>query len=74
MTLEEIIEKEESLVKENRELFDLCPLTDYECNGYDYCKSLKNGKDRACLANVEYHQEIVNYLKEVKKYKEKYNI
>lgn len=67
MTLDEIIEKEEALVKENKELFGLCPVTDYGCNGYDYCKSLENGKDKACLTNAEYHQEIVNWLKEVKK-------
>lgn len=70
MTLEETIKKEKLLAKENRELFGLCPVTDYGCNGYDYCKSLKNGKDKACLANAEYHQKIADWLKEYKKYKE----
>ena len=70
MTIDEVIERERQAAEEQRELFRLCPYPSQECNGADICKCLKN-KHNGCIKYAEEHEQIANWLEELKDYQDK---
>lgn len=67
MTLEEAIKHCEEVANRERELYSLCP---EKCVGLSDCRELKHGKDRGCLKYAEEHEQLAEWLKELKDYQD----
>ena len=70
LSIDEAIIRERKVAEEQRELFSLCLYPSQECNGSDICKCLKNKHD-GCLKCAEEHEQIANWLEELKDYQDK---
>lgn len=67
MTLDEAIKHCEDVANRERELYKMCP---EDCDGSSDCRELKHGKDRGCLKCAEEHEQLAEWLKELKRYRE----
>ena len=70
LSIDEAIAHAREVAEEQRETFRLCPYPSQECNGADICKCLKNKHD-GCLKCAEEHEQIANWLEELKDYQDK---
>lgn len=68
MTLDEAIKHAEEVAKEQRELFSLCPIPSDSCDPNKDCASLKNGKNKGCIKCAKEHEQLAEWLKELKRY------
>lgn len=65
MTLDGAITYYEREAKEQHELYMICPWSDGQlCDGRDYCKSLKDGKNRGCIKLSNEYDQLVHWLKD----------
>ena len=69
LSIDEAIAHAREVAEEQRELFRLCPYPSQECNGADICKCLKNKHD-GCLKCAEEHEQLAEWLEELKAYRE----
>ena len=69
MDLNEAIAYAEEVVSRERELYKMCP---EDCDGLSDCRELKNGKDKGCNKCAEEHEQLAEWLKELKELKEAY--
>ena len=69
LSIDEAISRARKVAEEQRELFSLCLYPSQECNGSDICKCLKNKHD-GCLKCAEEHEQLANWLEELKAFKE----
>ena len=67
MTLIEAIQHCEEVANRERELYSMCP---ENCDGSSDCRELKHGKDRGCIKCAEEHEQLAEWLKELKAYRE----
>lgn len=67
MTLDEAIKQHEAIAAEQRELYGLCPCP---CNGLTDCKCLESGKDKGCMKLHYEHQQLADWLTELKELRE----
>jgi hypothetical protein len=72
MTLDKAIKHEEEVVKEQEELYRLCPASEsiFHCDGTTDCKTLQNGKNKGCQKCAEEHRQLAEWLKELKAHRE----
>ena len=70
MTIDEAIKHAEEVAKEQRELFSLCPIPSDMCDPNKDCASLENGKNKGCLRCAEEHEQLAEWLKELKAIKQ----
>ena len=69
MDLDEAIKHCEEVSNRERELYSLCP---ENCDGSPDCRELKHGKDRGCLKCAEEHEQLAEWLTQLKRIKEAY--
>lgn len=65
MTIDEAIKHAEEIAEEQNNLYKLC-LPEYNCNGLKDCSALENGKDIDCLKCASEHEQLAEWLKELK--------
>lgn len=70
MTLDEAINHAEEVSKEQRELYRLCPIPSDMCDPNKDCASLKNGKNRGCIKCAKEHEQLAEWLKQLKAIKQ----
>lgn len=71
MTIEEAIKHCEEVAEEQRRLFSLCPAPSDMCDPYKDCAALTTGKNRGCLKCAKEHEQLGEWLRELKSLKEK---
>ena len=70
LSIDEAIAHAREVAEEQKELFRLCPYPSQECNGADICKCLKNKHD-GCIKCAEEHEQLAEWLEELKDYRDK---
>ena len=63
MTLDEAIAHAREVASRERDLYKLCP---EDCDGLSDCRELKNGKDKGCNKCAEEHEQLADWLEELK--------
>ena len=74
MTIDEAIRHCGKVAEEQEELYRICPASESEmfhCNGTKDCRVLKNGKNKGCKKCAEKHRQLVEWLEELKDYRDK---
>lgn len=70
MTLDEAIQHCEEAAEEQEELYRLCPVYTYRCDGTKDCIALKNGTNKGCQKCAKEHRQLTGWLKELKQLRE----
>ena len=74
MTIDEAIRHCGKVAEEQEKLYRICPLSEsemYHCDGTKDCRVLKNGKNKGCKKCAEEHRQLVEWLEELKDYRDK---
>ena len=74
MTIDEVIRHCKEVEKEQEELYRICPASKSEmfhCHGIKDCRILKKGKNKGCKKCAEEHRQLVEWLEELKDYRDK---
>ena len=74
MTIDEVIRHCKEVEKEQKELYRICPASESEmfhCHGTKDCRILKKGKNKGCKKCAEEHRQLVEWLEELKDYRDK---
>ena len=62
-TLDEAIAHAKEVASRERELYKTCP---EDCDGLSDCRELKNGKDKGCNKCAEEHEQLAEWLEQLK--------
>lgn len=68
--LDEAIQHCEEVSNRERELYRMCP--EDCCDGSSDCRELKHGKDKGCIKCAEDHEQLAEWLTQLKRIKEAY--
>ena len=74
MTIDEAIRHCREVAEEQEELYRICPVNEsemYHCNGTKNCRILKKGKNKGCKKCAGEHRQLIEWLEELKDYRDK---